>query len=288
VLFLAFIITISFVLCKNDGYQNTIPQKILLQFEKTWHFQPERKYFEITVDPNKNYFEETKDISNIIDFKEYSALRAESSIVNSVITSIGQKGELVEIVDISPSKAWAFVKCRVTDPNISWATIPYLYALYLVDLKNSEVLKEIPDVLCKAYFTEDSNSCLYSELLEIKQMNIMSHETAMICESKAFFLIPKRDKIINFDKGKIYFYVLETGEQQPIRKYPDLISEAGLISEKWAYLITYKSPKRGHYSLYFFNLENHELIKYPHKFYSSSLIRVVPVKDFDKKAEIER
>jgi hypothetical protein len=256
--------------------------KILLQFEATWHHQPKKEYFEFYIDPNMRHFTKIKDIDKPVDFNSYSKRWLGTFSVELLIKSIGLQGDPVDIIDISPNKNYVCVKYREFTNKLS---IPNTYVLYLIDLKSYRVLNKVDTPECSGYFTKDSNSFLYQDVLEISEMNLLSQQTITFGDSHSFFMLPGKNSLLNFKDGKISLIDLNNGTTKNVGRYSNLVSESGLINDKWAYFITYRDPKGGGYNLYFINLENYKKVQYPYRFQSASLIRVIPMKNSESEAD---
>lgn len=290
--FSAFILLLLVRSCKKRDDSAAVPKR-LLQFNETWLLWPREGYFEIGIDLEQRKFRRAKRVENILGFEDLPNLSG--NLRKTILEAAGQKGEVVEMVelkttatvgdvvkilDVSPDGRWAGVMRKVQDddPKRRYER----YQVCLIDVAKTKTVKTI-DLCGSLYFSSDSNACFFDEVLDVKKMDLSSGQVTELFPAQSFFMLPQRDQFLVFYNGEISLRGLDGTVKKSVGKYEYSAYEAGCLDEKWGYFCTRRDPKILATELFFINLSNYEVIKYPYYFWQSRLINIIPARSSEEK-----
>lgn len=255
--------------CKKQENSADSNYKTTLQFAHGSFFVPSYtdSFFEISVNLKSKKFSHVKQLEN---YSKFENINQSERVKNVIAQTVRSEGRIVNILDVSPDKRWASVLI-ITQPE----TTSQHYKAYLIDIDKAAIIT-IPSASTLQYFSNDSKYCLFNEVLDIKKIELSSGQVTEICEGPTFLMFPTRDKFLVFHKQRIWLSSLDGKERERVGKYSCIARQAGLVNENWGYFTTQTNPKGGKTYLFFINLSNYRITKYPYKFPSSRLIRAIP------------
>ncbi len=250
---------------------------ITLQFQeydaKSFYF-PQEKFYEIKVDLEARKFSRPKKLDSFEKLKNPTCISEE--IQEIVLNVLDANSEDVSISRVSPDKHWAsgarFEKLTTADGN----SVDSVTAYYLVDLIEPKLAREFSSIAVR-YFTNDPNVFICSSYQSIKKMTFPSWETTEICPASSFFMLPGRNKLMVFNKHKIWLYDLDGNKEKRVGKYRRIVGGAGLVNKKWAIFFTGRNVKPyASDKIFFINLSTYDIIQYPYKFPPARIVRKIP------------